>query len=64
MVDLSQKNIVRIDIDHNFSYDDISIRLNTARLLRTTRENHDIDVKEDDYMSTYSFAKIKKILIG
>lgn len=61
---ITKKDIVRIDIDHHFSYDDISIRLNDGRLLRTTRENHDIDVKEDDYISTYSFAKIKAILIG
>lgn len=61
---ITKKDIVRIDIDHHFSYDDISIRLCDGGLLRTTRENHGIDVKEDDYISTYSFAKIKTILIG
>ncbi len=55
---------MRIDIDHHFSYDDIRMKLIDGRIVRTTLENHSIDVKEDDYISTYSFAKIQTILIG
>jgi len=55
---------VRIDIDHHFSYDDIRMKLIDGRIVRTTLENHSIDIKEDDYISTYSFAKIQTILIG
>lgn len=61
---ITKKDIARIDIDHHFSYDDIRIKLIDGKFLRTTLENHDIFVKEDDYISTYSFAKIKTILIG
>ena len=61
---ITKKDIARIDIDHHFSYDDIRLKLIDGRIVRTTLENHSIDVKEDDYISTYSFAKIQTILIG
>lgn len=60
---ITKKDIVRIDIDYNFSYDDIRMKLIDGRIVKTTLENHSIDVK-DDYISTYSFAKIQTILIG
>ena len=61
---ITKKDIARIDIDHHFSYDDIRLKLIDGRIVRTTLENHSIDVKEDDYISTYYFAKIQTILIG
>lgn len=61
---ITKKDIVRINIDHHFSYDDIRMKLVDGRIVRTTLENHSIDVKEDDYISIYSFAKIQTIIIG
>ena len=41
---ITKKDIARIDIDHHFSYDDIRLKLIDGRIVRTTLENHSIDV--------------------
>ena len=54
----------RIQIKHQFSYDEVWILLKTGETVHATYENKIIHVKEPDRNMSYSLAKISAITIG
>ena len=61
---INKKDILRIDIEHHFSYDTIKLRLQNGNIVTTDLENHEIVVLEGNGLYRYSFAKIQTIIIG